>query len=86
MDRRAWQATVHGVTKTNPFRFSKTNTFKEIKWAGDRALPQGLSGLQFYSQRKGEGVKTAFFKAHITSPFFVSGRRVSDPEVKLGLL
>ena len=59
---------------------------KRCKQTGEGALPQGLSGLQFYSQRKGEGVKTAFFKAHITSPFFVSGRRVSDPEVKLGLL
>ena len=25
---------------------------KRCKWAGDGALPQGLSGLQFYNQRK----------------------------------
>ena len=59
---------------------------KRCKQTGEGALPQGLRGLHFYSQRKGAGVKTAFFKAHSTSHFFVSDRRVSDPQVKLGLL
>ena len=90
MDRGAWQATVHGVTKTNPFRFSKTNSFKEIKWAGDRALPQGLSGLQFYNQRKlGEGERPPSLRRHqayITNSSFELGRKVSDPmSSKLGL-
>ena len=70
MDRGAWWATVHGVTKGQP-RLKQLGTCAEALNAIDKkrlirigGLQVGgrEAGLQFYNQRKsGEEKKTTFF-------------------------
>ena len=69
IDRRAWRATVHGVTKS--WTWLSTHTHEAYKGVGKRVWLWELHGLWFYNQRKsGEGEKT-------TPPSFLSRRHAS---------
>ena len=80
MDRRAWQATVHGVARVGHNLATKLPPISlKIDWFDLRAVQGTLKSLLQYHSSKASLLRrlSAFYMVHLSHPHITSGKTVA---------